>query len=145
MSEIVVRSADWRTESELLWSVRAEVFIEEQKVPEDIERDGRDPDCFHAIALAEGDNVVGTARMDRSGHLGRVAVRRPWRGQGIGSRLVRFFVEHAETMGLRRIELNAQLHTRDFYEALGFVVCSDLFEEAGIEHITMALDIHDSR
>ena len=137
--EIAVHRADWRRNAERLLGVRREVFVVEQDVPEAIEVDGRDPKCYHAMAVDDAGQLLGVARMTDTGHIGRVAVRRPWRGQGIGTSLVRFFIELAKELHLDSVDLDSQTDALAFYEQLGFTPRGEEFEEAGIQHVNMGL------
>jgi predicted GNAT family N-acyltransferase len=132
--------ADWHQPDEQgrLMAIRMEVFVVEQKVPEEIERDELDPVCSHLLAV-DGDQAVATGRMTADGHIGRLAVLKSYRGQGIGRRLVQAFVERAVADGLSSVDLNAQTHARGFYEKLGFEAVGDEFIEAGIAHLNMVL------
>ena len=69
--------------------------------------------------------------------MGRIAVLREWRGQGIGSMIVDFLSTSAEARGLDRVYLNSQRSATGFYKALGFTAAGDPFMEAGIEHVRM--------
>ena len=142
-AEVQIRLVDWGDRAETLLSIRHEVFVQGQNVPEEIERDGKDPDCFHAIAFENEKIPVGVARMNNAGHMGRVAVLAGWRGRGIGTGLVRFLIELARTMNLTRVDVNSQIDARGFYQRLGFVSRDETFEEAGIEHVNMVLGLRD--
>ena len=124
-----------------LLEIRRIVFIVGQNVPEDEERDGRDSEALHFIAL-QGDKAVGTARVlidDGTGKIGRVAVLQEYRGQGIGEGLMRVVIDDLRAMGLTRARLGSQTHAVGFYEALGFEAYGPEFLDAGIPHRNMAL------
>src|SRR5690606_41985239 len=80
---------------EQAWQVRTEVFVHEQQVPPAEEIDALDTaeTTSHVLAVDGEGTAVGTARLlsepDHPGevHLGRLAVRAPARGRGIGARL----------------------------------------------------------
>jgi hypothetical protein len=77
---ITIRAANTTRDMEECFRIRAEVFIVEQGVPADLERDEHDSKALHFIALADGQSV-GTARVvlgDRgtSAKIGRMAVYR---------------------------------------------------------------------
>ncbi len=120
--------------------VRAAVFVVEQGVACEIEVDGRDQNCVHFLARDGGGNPVGTARLDREGHVGRVAVLAAWRRKGVGSRLMEAAVGKARKLGMARVELNSQTHATRFYERLGFEVVGEEFAEAGIPHVRMVME-----
>lgn len=132
----VIQAATWAKHEQEIRSVRHPVFVLEQAVPEDLDFDGEDATCYHALALSGG-KAVGTGRVQSDGHIGRIAVLRAWRGQGIGSTLVQFLADAAKRNGVHRVYLNAQVPAVGFYEKLGFRKTGDIFLEAGIEHIKM--------
>jgi len=135
----VVREADWSAQSdrEGLRTVRYQVFVVEQQVPESLEWDDVDPHCRHALALERGGRPIGAGRLLPDGHIGRMAVLDPWRGAGVGGSLLRFLVELARSLGHREARLNAQVHAVPFYRRHGFVEEGEEFDEAGIPHRAM--------
>lgn len=135
-----VISGDWQTLREAASAIRCTVFIEEQRVPQEEEWDGRDPECQHFIATLDG-QPVGTARLLPDGHIGRVAVLSSARGSGIGYQLMEAAVQAAREAGHAKVELSAQLHALAFYERLGFEAYGEVFMDAGIPHRDMALMI----
>ena len=116
--------------------IRFAVFVEEQGVPREIELDEMDGACVHAVAF-EGDRAVATGRLLPDGHIGRMAVLKPWRGRGIGSRMLGRLIEQARSRGDREVALSAQVHAVAFYRAHGFVEDGDAYLEAGILHQAM--------
>lgn len=126
-------------ELEAAFDIRREVFCREQGVSEAEEIDGLDDQCRHYLARADG-VAVGTARTRRLAggevKIERVAVLKPYRGRGIGCALMRRLIADLVPAP---IVLNAQLHTRGFYEGLGFAAEGGVFQEAGIDHVRMTL------
>lgn len=121
-------------------AVRHEVFCIEQGVPVEEELDGLDDRALHLVALAGG-RVVGTLRLLLSAgtaKVGRVAVERPWRRRGIAARMLDAAVARARERGCTEARLAAQTDAIALYEGAGFRICSEPFEEAGIEHVWMA-------
>jgi predicted GNAT family N-acyltransferase len=116
--------------------IRFAVFVQEQRVPPEIELDEMDARCVHAVAF-DGNVAVGTGRLLPDGHIGRMAVLRDWRGQGIGGRLLAKLVEQARARGDRQVALSAQVHAVPFYRAHGFVEEGAEYLEAGIRHQAM--------
>jgi predicted GNAT family N-acyltransferase len=138
--------ADWHNpeDQRRLMAVRMEVFVVEQNVPEEIERDEFDAVCKHLLVV-DGELAVATGRMTADGHIGRLAVLESYRGRGIGRELVQAFVARARAAGLASVDLNAQTHARVFYEKLGFDAAGEEYMEAGIPHLNMVriLASHD--
>lgn len=142
-SEIHVSLAQTPADFFGLMRLRAEVFVLEQQVPIAIELDAHDAAALHAVARTGGE-LIGTARLvitGASGKLGRMAVRKPYRGRGVGRRLVAFLVALARERGLARLTLHAQLQAVPFYEKMGFTASGEVFDEAGIPHRTMNMAV----
>jgi len=121
--------------------VRDAVFVVEQGVPPELERDEWDQRSDHALARDREGRVVGTGRLLPDGHIGRMAVLPEWRGEGIGSRILDSLVARARERGMKRVVLNAQTHAVPFYARHGFAAFGDQFVEAGIAHVAMAREI----
>lgn len=131
-----VREAGYAEQNEAIRAVRFRVFVEEQKVPAELEMDERDPVCSHVIAWS-GETPIGTGRLLDDGHIGRVAVLAEWRGKGVGDAIMRRLMDLARSRGMTQVELSAQTHAIGFYERLGFRIVGAPFQEAGIEHVYM--------
>jgi predicted esterase YcpF (UPF0227 family)/predicted GNAT family N-acyltransferase len=119
--------------------IRLEVFVDEQQVPLEEELDARDAQCLHAIAYDVDGQPMGTGRLLPDGHIGRMAVRKAWRGQGVGSLLLSTLMDAARRRGDAEVVLDAQLHARPFYARHGFVEEGETFMDAGIPHRVMRL------
>jgi predicted GNAT family N-acyltransferase len=117
-------------------AIRLAVFVEEQGVPREIEMDEIDAQCVHALAFEDG-AAVGTGRLLPDGHIGRMAILKPWRGRGIGSAILHSLIDAARRRGDREVMLSAQVHAVDFYRAHGFAPEGEVYEEAGIAHQAM--------
>jgi predicted GNAT family N-acyltransferase len=95
--------------------------------------------CARHIALlthAAG-RPIGCARLLPDGHVGRMAVLRPWRGRGVGRALLQAALARAALAGFTVVRLNAQVHALDFYRREGFEAFGDVFSDAGIPHRAM--------
>ena len=134
-----VRVADWQRDAPTLRDIRYEVFVVEQRVPESLEWDGIDPQCVHALAVDDEGQGIGCGRLLPDGHIGRMAVRAPWRGRGVGQMILDVLIQLARQRGDARVVLNAQTQAMPFYARAGFVASGPEFDEAGIPHREMAL------
>jgi len=132
-----VRLADWSRDEERLKAIRHQVFVIEQHVPQELEWDGIDAGCRHALAEDLSGNAIGCGRLLPDGHIGRMAVLAEWRGKGVGGALLQHLVEFARDAGHERVMLNAQVQAMPFYARRGFTPYGDEFEEAGIAHRAM--------
>ena len=133
-------------------ALRFAVFVEEQGVSPEGERDALDaaPDTVHFLAMAGGDRapgasegVVGVGRLlapgaDGHPHIGRVAIARDRRRGGVG----RVLMDAIEREALARfghggsvtVALSAQVQAIPFYEAIGYVVTGEPYLDEGIWH-----------
>lgn len=124
------------------YAIRYAVFVGEQNVPLDLERDDLDDTAIHLLAR-DGDQPVGAARIvikGDTGKIGRVCVLKHARGTGLGAALIReALVILRSTPGITRAALGAQIDALGFYEKLGFTAYSEVFDDAGIDHRMMKL------
>lgn len=138
--EILIKP--WKEAQGSAFLVRQEVFIQEQRVPAELELDEYDPLAAHALAYLDGD-CIGTGRLVDlgSGHaqIGRMAVLAQFRGTGIGKQLLAKLIELAKTQGAESIVLHSQVTAIPFYQKLGFEAHGSIYDEAGIPHRNMIL------
>jgi predicted GNAT family N-acyltransferase len=134
-----IAAADWHADGDALRHVRRVVFIDEQRVPEDLEWDADDAQSVHALAREAAGAPIGCGRLLRDGHIGRMAVVAHWRGRGVGDALLAWLMAAARARGDAAILLNAQVQAMPFYARHGFAAVGDAFEEAGIPHHVMRL------
>lgn len=138
-----------KSEGELFQAlaIREVVFIEEQRVPEGIERDEEDARAYHVLAM-QGGHAIGTGRLVSKhlappgesglwGRIGRMAVLQASRKAGVGSRILFALEEEARQRGMSGIVLHAQLESLDFYKRHGYQPFGAVFEEAGMPHLQM--------
>ena len=135
---LLVRVADFTADFASLRRVRETVFIDEQRVPRELEFDDRDPLCAHVLAF-DGDAPVGTGRLDLAygGKVGRVAVVATHRHYGVGTAVMKALHSLARERKQSHLWCNAQLTAVPFYERLGYVSSGPVFVEAGIDHLRM--------
>lgn len=139
MGAFRVFETDWACDAIHLAAIRRAVFIDEQGVPESLEWDEHDAEAVHVLAVTEEGTAVGCARLLPDGHIGRMAVRAAWRGQGIGHALLLAVIESARMRGHTMVKLSAQTHAAEFYARAGFVTQGSVYEEAGIPHVAMQM------
>lgn len=132
-----IRQAFWHTDQDDLRFIRTEVFVREQNVPEDMEWDDLDEQSYHVLAQDREKKAVGCGRLTADGHIGRMAVLQPQRGHGIGQTILKILMGVARDRGFGVVALSAQINAVPFYEAHGFRVEGDEYEEAGIPHCRM--------
>lgn len=121
--------------------IREKVFIEEQKVTPQLEWDGKDEEAIHFLAYQD-EKAIGCARafvIENHMQLGRMAVLKEYRNNGIGSFLIEKAITTAKLNQLSKISISAQCHAIDFYKKFGFEVTSEIYLDAGISHQDMEL------
>ena len=131
-------------EMEQCYRIRAEVFIGEQSVPADLERDEYDASALHFLTCEDG-RAIAAARVvlkdnNRVAKIGRVAVIAARRGLGIGRMLMAAIEQSPELQKVERFALEAQTHALQFYAQLGYVAYGEEFMDAGIPHRSMQKD-----
>lgn len=124
-----------------LRAVREPVFIGEQGVPPEMEWDEQDADSIHVLARDAQGQPIGIARLTAGAHIGRMAVLPPWRGRGVAGALLQRLIERARELGHPTLELHAPTHALGFYQGFGFTAFGDVFDEAGVEHQCMRLEL----
>ena len=127
---------DYEFHTEDICSIRYEVFVGEQNVPEELEIDGLDDEAKHVLAYVDG-VPIGTGRILNDGHIGRVAVLKNYRGHGIGKLIMKELIKWAHDLSLEKVWLSSQWHAHSFYLDLGFDCVGEIYKEAGIDHIKM--------
>lgn len=132
---------DWERARTEASRIRLRVFVEEQRVPPEIEMDENDAASVHALAYENG-KAVGTGRLLADGHIGRMAVLREHRAQGVGAAILVRLIAEARRKGMREVVLSAQTHALEFYRKHGFAPSGGIYTEAGIPHQEMRLDLH---
>ena len=120
-------------------SLRYEVFVEEQGIDESIEIEHDEYNYLH-LCLTTDNQLAAYARAKAcSGvfHIGRVLVKREYRGQGLGRKIMEYGEKIGLLNGCNIMELNAQHHAVSFYKKLGYIGQGEYFEEAKIPHLKM--------
>jgi predicted GNAT family N-acyltransferase len=126
---------------DIQYKIRDEVFTEEQGISKEISHDEYDPICHHVI-VSEDKVPIGTGRIINIEQknallIGRIAVLKSHRGQGIGDLIVRKLVCYGFDQGVERVEVHSQLYAIDFYKKIGFEPYGSIYKESGLDHISM--------
>ena len=132
----------WHDGEPLLKSVREAVFIREQNVPAELEWDGLDESCRHALALSHKGDAIGCGRMLANGHIGRIAVLPQWRKKKVGTAIMEALLDYARAHYYKQVDVDAQTYAVPFYQGFEFVERGEIFLDAGLPHIKMLLKLH---
>lgn len=138
---IEVRVGDWAALGAHAQAIRTEVFIDEQKIPKEMEWDEADRECVHAVAFNRLGMPLATGRLlshaPRVARIGRMASLRMLRGSGVGRQVLEALMQAARARGDTEVVLNAQTSASAFYARAGFAPRGPVFDEAGIAHVEM--------
>jgi YbgC/YbaW family acyl-CoA thioester hydrolase len=138
---VEVRVGGWDELGEHARAIRTEVFVQEQKIPAEMEWDAADDECVHAVAYNRFGLALATGRLLQHvpgvAKIGRMAVSQAMRGSGVGRHVLEALMKAARARGDREAILHAQSSAANFYSRAGFVTRGPEFEEAGIPHVEM--------
>jgi YbgC/YbaW family acyl-CoA thioester hydrolase len=122
-------------------AIRNAVFIDEQRIPAEMEWDDADESAVHAVARNALGRPLATGRMLEHvpgvAKIGRMAVLASSRNSGVGRAVLDALLSAARQRGEREAVLHAQLDAARFYERAGFLRRGPQFDEAGIAHVEM--------
>ena len=142
-------SWSWKTFDQLskeelyeLLSLRQSIFVVEQKSWY-LDADGLD-NCSLHLLIKLNDVLLGYLRLlppnikYDTPSIGRIAISENYRGNKIGSRLVKEGIQKSlETFSTHSLTISAQEYLIKFYEDHGFKVFGEVYDEDGIPHIRM--------
>lgn len=139
-----IRKYSWQLAPASIKDIRQTVFIDEQQVPPELEWDATDEIADHYLMVLPDNTPIGVARvfstLGEVAHIGRMAIVPALRGQGHGQHLLRYLMAEAGAESGTEpgeLRLSAQEHAVPFYQASGFHLCSDAYDDAGIPHFDM--------
>ncbi len=138
---VQVRTGEWASLGRDASAIRTAVFVEEQRIPAEMEWDSADAQCLHAVAYNRLGRPLATGRLLQHvpgvAKIGRMAVGQAVRGGGVGRAVLDALMQAARTRGDREVLLHAQTSAAPFYAKAGFLPRGAEFEEAGIPHLEM--------
>lgn len=138
MQQLQIRSGKWaQLEQDAKW-IREQVFIQEQQIAPEDEWDAEDAVSLHFMVYDQA-QPVATARLLNNNSIGRVAVLKAYRGQGVGKLLMEAVISQARTERREFLKLSSQVHAVSFYAGLGFAVHGEEYLDCGIPHIDMQM------
>jgi predicted GNAT family N-acyltransferase len=130
---------------DLVFEIRTEVFVVEQKCLPVEEFDELDAVAIHYLYWVDG-IPVATGRYrktDKGIKIERIATLAEYRGQGYASEMVRFLIEEAQIAypEVNYFYLHAQQSVMPLYASVGFSAFGGTFIEADIVHQAMSLHL----
>jgi predicted GNAT family N-acyltransferase len=140
LDNIIVIKTTWHKHHAQLRAIRAPVFIIEQHVTPEFEWDDIDATALHLLATLN-DEPIGCLRIIDYHKIGRMAVLKQYRGNGLGAALLQDAVKACKAHGSKSVYLSAQTHAIAFYEKAGFKQVSGEYCDVDIPHVDMLLAI----
>jgi predicted GNAT family N-acyltransferase len=142
---VQVHVGSWHDFHKQASPLRHEVFVDEQKVPVEMELDHEDETALHAVALNRMGFCLATGRLIQHApgvaRIGRMAVKKQMRGSDLGRRVLHALMDAAQHRGDTQVILHAQCSAEGFYKRSGFEPHGGVFEDAGMAHIEMVREL----
>lgn len=119
--------------------IRTAVFVQEQQVDPSEEIVDEEGPVYFVGYIDQTAVVTARAFEERPGvwHIQRVAVKKQYRHQQLGSQLMEYVEQSARQQQIQALTLGAQDQAQAFYLKLGYHVHGDGFLDAGIKHHQM--------
>ena len=144
-SVVDIKTGSWTELKALASPLRYEVFVNEQEIDPELEWDTADETAVHAVVINKLGQAVATGRLlqpqSQVAQIGRMAVNKALRGGSLGRLVVSALIEKARLRGDCEVLLHAQCSAEGFYRRLGFTAHGDIFQDAGIDHIEMRMNL----
>lgn len=136
--------AQTKNDIKTCYELREIIFIKEQNVPIELERDSKDNIATHFLLLNDQDIPIGVGRVvdnNNTAIIGRIGIMEKHRGKGAGLFLMENIISHCKKQNFKKAVLGAQEHAIDFYKKLNFETISERYIDANIPHFKMQLEL----
>ncbi|MGC6767882.1 GNAT family N-acetyltransferase [Enterococcus sp. LJL128] len=125
--------------------VRMNVFVLEKGMQPELEFDAFDlPDTVYAV-ISAGYQPIATGRFiketDDIARLTRIATLSDYRGQQLGTQIVRGLEEYAKQLDIKKTLIHAEAEAVPFYEKIGYQLISEVYYEDGVPCQTLSRDL----
>lgn len=146
--KISIKSFEELTKKELyeILKLRAEIFVVEQHCFY-LDPDDKDYQSLHLV-IEKNDEIASYLRIIPKGlsydtaSIGRVLTSPKYRGKGLSRMAMQDAIDYIKKEWQEpKITIGAQYYLEKFYTSLGFIRVSDIYLDAGIEHIDMILEL----
>ncbi len=140
-----VHTGDWVTHGPAAQVLRQQVFVQEEGISDFPVSDLADPQALHATARNRFGSPLASGRLTQPapglGQIGRMATASTVRGAGLGWGVLQALLAAARKRGDQQVKLLAKSSAVSFYARAGFAPFGPAFEEAGVQHQEMRLDL----
>lgn len=138
INAIEFHQTNWQKSSDEILAVRHKVFMIEQHFNDQVLCDMEDNNCFHLVVRNTDGMVIASGRLTHQGRIGRIAVMLPYRGIGIGSKLLEELIRMGRENNIQIVSLNAELDNCHFYNEQQFSAAGPVFMKQGVPHQMLA-------
>lgn len=119
--------------------IRNRVFQDEQGFEDEFDEIDENNRAKHMVIYKNGEPIATCRffKINDEYKIGRIAVVKEYRGQGIGKMIVRCAEEKVYELGGRELSLSSQVRVQGFYEKLGYVAEGEIYMDQMCPHIKM--------
>lgn len=119
--------------------IRNRVFQDEQGFEDEFDEIDENNRAKHMVIYKNGEPIATCRffKINDEYKIGRIAVVKEYRGQGIGKMIVRCAEEKVYELGGRELCLSSQVRAQGFYEKIGYVTEGEIYMDQMCPHIKM--------
>ncbi len=119
--------------------IRETVFLQEQGFEKEYDENDN---IAKTIVIYDGNDAVGTCRLywdNEVGchHVGRIAVPKHRRGEGLGALVVTEAERVIKELGGTEVFISGQIQVADFYKKLGYTQYGEVYMEENHPHVAL--------
>lgn len=119
--------------------IRETVFLQEQGFEKEYDENDN---IAKTIVIYDGNDAVGTCRLywdNEVGchHVGRIAVPKHRRGEGLGALVVTEAEKIIKELGGTEVFISGQIQVADFYKKLGYTQYGEVYMEENHPHVAL--------
>lgn len=119
--------------------IRETVFLQEQGFEKEYDENDN---VAKTIVIYDGNDAVGTCRLywdNEVGchHVGRIAVPKHRRGEGLGALVVTEAEKVIKELGGTEVFISGQIQVADFYKKLGYTQYGEVYMEENHPHVAL--------
>ena len=145
MLNLSIKQAVTKDEIQAVFALRKEVFVDEEKLFSESDKDEHDEKSLYIIAKIDN-AIVGTIRifpLDQADvwEMGRIVVRKGYRDHHLGALLAQEGVKLAQSKGCKRLLGIVQRHAVELFLGVGWKKLGHEIDYLGVPHQVMEADL----
>jgi len=132
--DLTFKLSDWDKIRSDITRLRKRVFMDEHDLPLNFLRHRDDEDRYHVIAYDDlSGRPIATGCIHNDGHIGRIAILKPWRETNSVAHVIVFYLMHiAKARKMDKVWLNAPMDSLDYFDRFNFFPMGEMFEYCGV-------------